>query len=94
MEPVNGDDRPHSPPPSLWPVGFAVGVACILVGLVVDPLVVVPIGVAIALVFGFLWARDAAEVLVSPEQSEGSSRCRRTRAAFAAAKPLRQLLRR
>jgi Rieske Fe-S protein len=59
VEPVNGDDRPHVPPPSLWPVGFAVGVACVLVGLVVDPLVVVPIGVAILLVFGYLWIRDA-----------------------------------
>src|SRR5918912_20627 len=59
VEPLNGDDRPHLPPPSLWPVGFAVGVACILVGLVVDPIVVVPIGAAIVLVFGFLWARDA-----------------------------------
>jgi Rieske Fe-S protein len=59
VEPLNGDDRPHLPPPSLWPAGFAVGVACILVGLIVDPIVVVPIGAAIALVFGFLWARDA-----------------------------------
>jgi menaquinol-cytochrome c reductase iron-sulfur subunit len=59
VEPVNGDDRPHLPPPSLWPVGFAVGVACVLVGLVVDPIVIVPIGVAIVLVFGFLWVRDA-----------------------------------
>jgi quinol---cytochrome c reductase iron-sulfur subunit, bacillus type len=66
VEPLNGDDRPHLPPPSLWPVGFAVGVACILVGLIVDPLVVVPIGVAIALVFGFLWARDATKGYRAP----------------------------
>ena len=59
MEPVSGDDRPHLPPPSLWPVGFAVGIACVLVGLIVSPKLIVPIGVAIALVFGFLWARDA-----------------------------------
>ena len=30
------DEQPHLPPPSLWPVGFAVGVACVLVGLVVS----------------------------------------------------------
>ena len=66
MEPLNGDDRPHLPPPSLWPVGFAVGVACVLVGLIVDPLVVVPIGVAILLVFGFLWARDATKGYRAP----------------------------
>ena len=59
MEPVHGDDKPHLPPPSLWPVGFAIGIACILVGLIVRPLLIVPIGVAITLVFGFLWARDA-----------------------------------
>jgi Rieske Fe-S protein len=59
VEPLNGDERPHLPPPSLWPVGFAVGVACVLVGLIVSPKLIVPIGVAIALVFGFLWARDA-----------------------------------
>ena len=26
----------HLPTPSLWPIGFAIGVACILVGLVVS----------------------------------------------------------
>jgi Rieske Fe-S protein len=58
MEPQHGD-RPHLPGPSLYPIGFAAGVACILVGLIVDPRVVAPIGAAIAVVFGFLWARDA-----------------------------------
>ncbi len=57
MEPRPGEDRPHLPPPTLWPVGFAVGIACLLVGLVVSwPAVAV--GGAIALVFGFLWVRD------------------------------------
>jgi Rieske Fe-S protein len=53
-------DRPHVPPPSLWPVGFAIGIACILVGLIVNPLVIIPIGVVIAAVFAFLWIRDAS----------------------------------
>jgi hypothetical protein len=26
----------HEPPPSLWPIGFAVGVVCLLVGLIVS----------------------------------------------------------
>ena len=57
MEERPGDDRPQLPPPSLWPVGFAVGVVCLLVGLVISwP--VAAVGAAIALVFGFLWARD------------------------------------
>ena len=47
----------HLPTPSLWPIGFAIGVACILVGLVVSvPELIV--GAIIALVFGFLWVRD------------------------------------
>ena len=47
----------HLPAPSLWPIGFALGVACILVGLVISvPALIV--GAIIALVFGFLWVRD------------------------------------
>ena len=50
-------DTPHTPAPSLWPIGFAIGVACVLVGLVVSvPALIV--GALIALVFGFLWVRD------------------------------------
>ena len=58
MEPRHGDDNAHTPGPSIWPVGFAVGIACILAGLVVSrPAAIV--GVVIAVVFGALWARDA-----------------------------------
>ncbi len=50
-------DTTHVPSPSLWPIGFAIGVACILVGLVVSvPALIV--GALITLVFGFLWVRD------------------------------------
>ncbi len=57
MEDPRGDEQRHLPPPSLWPVGFAVGVVCLLVGLIVSwP--AAAIGAAIAVVFGFLWARD------------------------------------
>ena len=58
MEPQH-EDRPHLPAPSLYPVAFAAGIACALVGLIVSPTFVAPIGGAIAIVFGFLWARDA-----------------------------------
>ncbi|HYY64776.1 MAG TPA: Rieske 2Fe-2S domain-containing protein [Gaiellaceae bacterium] len=57
MEPHQGQDKPHLPPPSLWPIGFAIGIVCILVGLIVSwPAAAV--GVAITLLFGFLWVRD------------------------------------
>jgi Rieske Fe-S protein len=59
-EPQHGA-RPHSPGPSLYPIAFAAGIACILVGLIVNPKIIVPIGAVIAIVFGFLWARDATE---------------------------------
>ncbi len=59
-EPHQGD-RSHSPGPSLYPIGFAAGVACVLVGLIVDPMIVAPIGAGIAVVFGFLWAREATQ---------------------------------
>src|ERR671936_2326927 len=58
MEPQH-EDRPHLPAPSLYPVGFAAGIACVLVGLIVSPTFVAPIGGAIAIFFGFLWAREA-----------------------------------
>ena len=69
-----GGEQPHSPRPSLWPVGFALGIACILVGLVVNWWVVA-VGGAIAMVFGLLWARDATRdyrepVEVAPETRE------------------------
>jgi Rieske Fe-S protein len=75
-EPQHGD-RPHSPGPSLYPIGFAAGIACILVGLIINPMVIVPIGVVIAVACGFLWARDATSEFrgepveaIEPERGE------------------------
>ena len=55
------DDRPG---PRIAPLSFALGVAVLLVGLVVDPLVIAPLGGAITLVSGFVWAHrgDATRV--------------------------------
>ncbi len=76
MQPEHGDDQPHLPPPTLWPVGFAVGIAVLLVGLIIDPKIISAIGAVIAIVFGFLWARDSTAELrgkplhVEPERAE------------------------
>jgi Rieske Fe-S protein len=51
------DDHPHIPGPSLWPVGFAVGIVVLLVGLVISWWVA-GLGALIALAFAFLWVRD------------------------------------
>jgi Rieske Fe-S protein len=69
---LSDHDQPHLPSPTLWPIGFAVGIACILTGLVLS-WVVAAVGVAIAVLFGFLWIRDvttpvrAAAPVVEPE---------------------------
>lgn len=57
-EDVEHDPSPHAAPPSIWPFAFALGIAVTLIGLVVS-WVVAAIGGVIALVFGFLWIRDA-----------------------------------
>ena len=61
--PDPGHEAPHTPGPSVWPAGFALGIAVLLVGLIVNPYVVAPIGGAIAIVFAFLWVRDATREL-------------------------------
>jgi menaquinol-cytochrome c reductase iron-sulfur subunit len=68
VEDQRGADKPQLPPPSLWPVGFAIGVVCLLVGLVVS-WVAVAIGAGLIAIFGFLWAREVVtgrEVLGPP----------------------------
>ena len=62
---MHDDETPHLPPPSLWPIGFAVGVACILTGLVVS-LVVAAVGAVITVIFGFLWIRDVTSGVRTP----------------------------
>jgi Rieske Fe-S protein len=52
-----GHDTPHASGPSLWPIAFAIGVACLLLGLVIS-WIVAAIGAVIAVLFGVLWARD------------------------------------
>jgi Rieske Fe-S protein len=70
-----GQSQPHLPPPTLWPVGFAVGVAVVLVGLIVNPTIISSIGGAITIVFGFLWIRDAtAEYRGKPIHVEPETR--------------------
>jgi Rieske Fe-S protein len=59
----NLHDEPHVPPPTLWPIGFAIGIAVLLVGLIINPLWIATIGGAIVIVFGALWVRDATSEL-------------------------------
>ena len=57
VDPHGGHGTPHEPTPTIWPVGFAVGIACILIGLVLSN-VVLAVGAVLTALFGFLWVRD------------------------------------
>jgi Rieske Fe-S protein len=69
----------HESSPTLYPLCFAVGIAVLLVGLIVDPLVIGSIGAVITIVFGFLWIREATReyraehVPVEPETRDGAA---------------------
>jgi Rieske Fe-S protein len=66
----------HLPSPTLYPIGFAIGIVVLLVGLIINPLLISSIGAAIAVVFAILWAREATAelrgepVAVEPERRE------------------------
>jgi hypothetical protein len=51
-------DAIHLPPPSIWPAALALGIALILTGLIVNPVMLVA-GVVIAVAATALWVRDA-----------------------------------
>src|SRR5690242_18072327 len=73
---MHDEEEVHLPPPSLWPIGFAIGIAVVLVGLIINPKMISAIGAVIAIVFGFLWARDATaemrghRIEVEPERRD------------------------
>ena len=70
-------DEQSQPAASVWPISFALGLALVLVGLIVSPLVIAPVGAAIAVLAGFLWVRGAAAgpgVSVRPRRLRSLSR--------------------
>jgi len=70
-------DQQHLPGPSLWPIGFAIGVACVLVGLVLG-WIIVAVGAAIAIVSAALWVRESARGYTTPVELEPETRPVRT----------------
>jgi Rieske Fe-S protein len=76
VEPHGPEHKPHAPAPSLWPVGFAVGVAILLTGLVVGWWIVL-LGAILAVAFAFLWVRDiGVEARGDVEEIEPETRAR------------------
>ena len=65
------DDTQGGPAPSLWPIGFAIGIACTLVGLVVSwPAAIV--GIVVTIVFALLWIRDTGRFGNAAESAAGT----------------------
>jgi menaquinol-cytochrome c reductase iron-sulfur subunit len=64
-EPEQHEAEPHLPSPTIWPFAFAGGVALLLVGLIIN-WVLAAVGAAVALVFGFLWIREATREVRRP----------------------------
>jgi len=65
----------ESPATGAWPIGFAIGIVVLLIGLIVNPVVLVPLGGAIAVVAGFGWLRNnrgAPRREVVPRPAAGS----------------------
>jgi Rieske Fe-S protein len=62
VDPHGGDEGANHPAPTIWPVGFAVGIACIFVGLILGTVVLV-VGAVLTAIFGFLWVRDVTSGL-------------------------------
>lgn len=53
------NDNGHFPGPSIWPFGFALGVAVALVALILGSWITAAVGVIVAVVFAALWIREA-----------------------------------
>jgi Rieske Fe-S protein len=70
LEPERHGVEPQHPSPTIWPFAFAGGIALLLVGVVVSWPVAI-IGAVIAVIFGFLWIREATrEVRAVPPEPE------------------------
>jgi len=67
---------PHGPAPSLWPLGFAIGLTVALVGLVIGSWLSVAAGAVLMAAFGYLWVRDVVNggestaMAAAPEPAE------------------------
>jgi len=70
VDPHGGHGSAHEPTPTIWPVGFAIGIACIFVGLIISKVILV-VGAVLTAIFGFLWIRDATTGLrTTPTQPQ------------------------
>ena len=72
----------ENPKTGVAPIAFAIGIAVLLVGLIIDPLLLAPLGGTIGVSAGVAWARRGARAVVpaSPPEAEPGERFTRSRA--------------
>src|SRR3954452_11365607 len=68
--PLTPADKPHVPGPSIWPFVLAVGIAVTLIGVIVDPRIVVPLGLAILVLALVGWSRESMAAHVETVELE------------------------
>jgi Rieske Fe-S protein len=76
MSPQRPDEPDAATAATVWPISFAVGVAVLLVGLIVNPEVIAPLGGAITVLAGFGWVRGGRS-----DRQPTSSEAKRPQAA-------------
>jgi Rieske Fe-S protein len=70
MSPQRSHEQSAATTATAWPISFAVGVAVLLLGLIVNPEVIAPLGGAITVLAAFGWVRGGRRVQ-QPTSSEG-----------------------
>jgi Rieske Fe-S protein len=76
MTPQPPDEHDAATAATVWPISFAAGVAVLLVGLIVNPEVIAPLGGAITVLAGFGWLRGGRS-----DRQPTSSKAKRPQAA-------------
>jgi menaquinol-cytochrome c reductase iron-sulfur subunit len=70
-------DKPHVPGPSIWPFVLAAGGTLILIGVIVSPMIVVPLGVIILAIALIGWTREKSGQHVEAVEVEPETRAPR-----------------
>jgi Rieske Fe-S protein len=73
-ENTDTDEQSAASAATIWPISFAAGVAVLLVGLIVNPAVISPLGGAIIIVAAFAWIRGSGSVEQPTTNEETASR--------------------
>jgi Rieske Fe-S protein len=80
-------DKPHVPGPSIWPFVLAAGGTLILIGVVVSPTIVVPLGVVILVIALIGWTREKTGSHTETVELEPETRAPKAPAVQSAAAP-------